>query len=137
MSPLAVAANEDGEGILTRIGPDRPKSMAQEVCVRLDEARRRGDVLVVPMCWEASRHARLLPTMDADLEVAPLGPDVTQVSLLGRYDPPLGAAGRAVDRLLLHRVAEASVRSFLNRLASAIEAQTEESASGAARTLGV
>jgi hypothetical protein len=58
--------------------------------------------------------------MSADLEVAPLDENLTQLTLRGRYEPPLGAVGRRIDRLLMHRVAEASVRAFLGRLVSTL-----------------
>jgi hypothetical protein len=35
---------------------------------------------------------------------------------MGRYVPPLGPLGREVDRMLLHRLAEASVRALLSRV---------------------
>jgi hypothetical protein len=44
----------------------------------------------------------------------------TQLTLRGRYEPPLGTLGRQIDRLLLHRVAEATVRSFMRRLAESL-----------------
>ena len=34
-----------------------------------------------------------------------------------RYVPPLGAVGRAIDRALLFRVAEATIKDFLDRVA--------------------
>ena len=57
---------------------------------------------------------------EADLEVAALGPDRTQLSISGRYRTPLGLLGRAMDRALLHRVAEATVKDFLDRAGEAL-----------------
>ncbi|HEX5903035.1 MAG TPA: hypothetical protein VF028_07985 [Actinomycetota bacterium] len=34
------------------------------------------------------------------------------------YEPPLGLVGRAADRALLHRVAEATFKDFLERVAT-------------------
>jgi hypothetical protein len=39
-----------------------------------------------------------------------------------RYLPPWGALGSAVDRALLHRVAEATVKDFLDRVGAALRA---------------
>ena len=64
--------------------------------------------------------AGTLPVLSADLEVAGLGDHMTQLTLHGRYDPPLGAIGRRIDRLLMHRIAEATIRSFLSRLADGL-----------------
>jgi hypothetical protein len=55
--------------------------------------------------------------------VGPLGEDRTQLAISARYRPPLGVVGRAVDRVLLHRVAEATLKDFLDRLGRAITDQ--------------
>ena len=80
-----------------------------------DPAQQRGD--------------GLLPRLDATVELGPLGEDRTQLAISARYQPPLGVVGRAVDRVLLHRVAEATLKDFLDRLADAI---TLSDAGGAA-----
>ena len=73
-----------------------------------------------PLRWTASGHAGLFPALDADLEVAPIGPGRTQLAMSARYVPPFGAVGRTIDRALLSRVAEATVKDFLDRVAEAI-----------------
>jgi hypothetical protein len=37
-----------------------------------------------------------------------------------RYVPPLGALGRAIDRALLFRVAEATIKNFLDQIRDGI-----------------
>jgi len=64
--------------------------------------------------WRATGAERLFPHLEADLEVAALGPSRTQLSISARYRPPMGAMGRALDRALLHRVAEATIKDFLD-----------------------
>ena len=54
------------------------------------------------------------------IEVGSLGEERTQLAISARYRPPLGVVGRAVDRVLLHRVAEATLKDFLDRLGAAI-----------------
>lgn len=122
----ASRASADGDALRMRIGLSHLPPLAKEVRVTLGKPREREDVLVVPLTWAATHLARLFPVMEADLEVAPLGQSATQISLLGRYEPPLGALGRQIDRLLFHRVAEASVRSFLRRVAHALEAVSKQ-----------
>jgi hypothetical protein len=73
--------------------------------------------------WKASGHPGLFPALDADIEVAPLGADQAQLAMSARYVPPLGAVGRTIDRALLSRVAEATVKDFLDRVADAIMRQ--------------
>jgi hypothetical protein len=69
------------------------------------------------MTWKASGSGRLFPKLEADLELAPLGPSRTQLAISARYRPPLGTVGRAIDRAALHLVAEATIKDFLDRVA--------------------
>jgi len=55
--------------------------------------------------------------------VAGIGASRTQLAISAQYDPPLGSVGRALDRALLHRVAEATLKDFLDRVAAAVEAR--------------
>jgi hypothetical protein len=81
------------------------------------------------MTWKAAEKEGLYPKMDADIEVAALGQGLTQLSVSARYRPPLGLVGRAIDRTLMHRVAEATVKDFVDRaqekLVSLVEPQVE------------
>jgi hypothetical protein len=52
------------------------------------------------------------------------------MTLMGRYQPPGGALGRRVDELLLHRLADATVRAFLTSLATSLCVGTEVSSAG-------
>lgn len=63
--------------------------------------------------WEATKAARLFPLMKAELAVYPLTPSETQLDLQGKYEPPLGALGQAMDAAIGHRIAEASVHQFV------------------------
>jgi hypothetical protein len=71
----------------------------------------------IPVEWEAARKARLFPLMSAVLAVYPLTPTETQLDFSGTYDPPLGRIGDAVDAVVGHRIAEASVHRFVTDVA--------------------
>lgn len=117
--PLAVAAAADGERLRVRLGPlGAIPVIGKTYSVDVGDAYVRNDVVVLPLTWQATAVPGAFPVLRADLEVAGLGDALTQISLLGRYQPPLGALGRRLDDLLLHRIAEASIRSFLQRLAA-------------------
>jgi hypothetical protein len=125
LSTLAEAAADEGEALRIRVGPmDGMPRIGKVVSVDTAAPYVRGDVMVMPLVWHATGVSAAFPVLQADLEVAPIGDDRTQLSLLGRYDPPLGPLGRRLDALLFHRLAEASVRSFLRRVAGSLE--TEE-----------
>jgi hypothetical protein len=67
--------------------------------------------------WKGARAAALFPSMEAEVIVYPLSKDETQIELHGRYTPPLGAVGGALDSLIGHRVADASVHRFVTDVA--------------------
>jgi hypothetical protein len=69
------------------------------------------------LAWEAARAPRLFPLMKGELSIYPLTSTETQLDFLGRYDPPLGALGDAMDALVGHRIAEASVHRFVSDIA--------------------
>ena len=52
-----------------------------------------------------------------------LGPKRTQLSISARYRPPMGPLGRALDKAMLHRVAEATIKDFLDRVGERLEAR--------------
>ncbi len=118
LSNSAIAAYEEGEQLSLRvfsaIGPIR---LSKRVWVELGPARIRTDRFTQPLCWRAAGATSLFPSMDAEIEVAPMGGAMSAISFHGSYVPPLGGLGRGADRMLLHRLAEASVRRLLERLA--------------------
>jgi hypothetical protein len=69
--------------------------------------------LRVGLEWEAATAPRLFPVMRGRLSAYPLSATETQLDFEGRYEPPLGPLGGALDSLVGHRVAEASVHRFV------------------------
>ena len=78
----------------------------------------RTGTTFIKLRWNAARAAALFPSMEAELIVYPLSKNETQIELHGRYTPPLGAVGSALDSLIGHRVADASVHRFVTDVAS-------------------
>lgn len=115
---LADEANERGEYLLAEIGLGDRARLTRRVVVEIGEPMRFPSRTLIPLRWRPASGAGLLPALDADLEVAALTADSTQLSMSGRYTPPLGAVGSAIDRAFLHRVAEATVKDFLDRAGS-------------------
>jgi hypothetical protein len=76
---------------------------------------------LLPVSWRPAHAEALLPAMDAEIEVAPMGSAHTQLAMTARYTPPFGLIGRVADRALLHRVAEATIKDFLDRVAGRVE----------------
>ncbi len=100
-----------------------PLELGADVVVRVTSVEEERDAPLGPrtrlrLAWQANQHAELFPTMEATLDVYALGPSETQVDFQGRYRPPLGVVGAAVDALIGHRIAEAAVRRFVEEIAA-------------------
>jgi hypothetical protein len=81
-----------------------------------------GPVTGIPVSWEAAQHPGLFPLMNGTLTIYPLTTTETQLDFLGHYDTPLGVVGSAVDALVGHRIAEASVHRFIGDVARYLRA---------------
>jgi hypothetical protein len=68
--------------------------------------------------WEAAKMPRLFPLMKAELMIYPLTSTETQLDLAGKYEPPLGIVGSALDAAVGHRIAEASVHQLISDVAA-------------------
>jgi hypothetical protein len=75
-------------------------------------------VTTIPVEWKAAARPGLFPLMNAELSVYPLTATETQLDFLGRYEPPLGVFGDAVNAVVGHKVAEASVHRFVADVAN-------------------
>jgi hypothetical protein len=90
--------------------------------------------------WEATGPGGgLFPVLDADITLAPAEDDrdvgdvddrATVLAMRGVYRPPLGPLGQALDRAILHRVADATIRGFLAELAGMIADQPSDDVAG-------
>ena len=126
LEPLARAAEGEGEALFMRIGPSWVAGRVNhEVRVTLGLPRGRDDALVVPLAWEPSALRTLIPSLDGDLELAPLGSKLCRLTLSATYVPPLGELGARLDHALLHKVAASTVRAFLSQVATGVENQSE------------
>jgi len=112
---VAQRAEDRSVRLLAEVGFGEAFRIDKQVEISLGEPLRRGSKTILPMSWRVTGPESLFPRLEADIELAPLGPGRTQLAISARYTPPLGALGRAIDRALLHRVAEATIKDFLDR----------------------
>ncbi|MFM8944984.1 MAG: hypothetical protein ACKOI0_07120 [Actinomycetota bacterium] len=113
---VAAAADEQGDRLLAEVGFGDGHRIEKRIELHVGEPAHLRGTTLLPMTWKATGTDSVFPALEADLELAPMGPDRTQVSISARYRPPLGGLGRALDRALLHRVAEATIKDFLDRV---------------------
>ncbi|HKE54297.1 MAG TPA: hypothetical protein VKC55_05965 [Actinomycetota bacterium] len=113
-----------GHALLAEVGFEvDQRRIDREVEISLGMPYRSGTATRVPLTWRATAGTRLFPQLEGDIEVAALGPNRSQLSMDGRYRPPLALVGHALDRALLHRVAEATIGDFVGRIAERITAR--------------
>ncbi|MGA9775093.1 MAG: hypothetical protein WBU92_04140 [Candidatus Dormiibacterota bacterium] len=127
---LAATANRRGELLLAQVGFDLGRHrFGKRVKLRLGPALRTPGRAVLPVTWVATGAQSLFPAFEGELELGALGRQWTQLVISVNYRPPLGPLGQTIDRLALHRLAEATIKDFLDRTG---EALTGEQARGGA-----
>lgn len=88
---------------------------ASTVTFHASDPIERSNHAVLALRWSATGPAGLFSDLQGDLVIAPIGPNRCQLSLRGSYRLPPGA-----DRSLFHRLTEACVKSFVDRVAGAL-----------------
>jgi hypothetical protein len=112
------AFGELGRG-LARVGPAPVVSRLVEV--QFGTMATRTGSAVLPLRWQAAgAGGGLFPALDADITLAPCGESRTLIALAGVYRAPLGPVGAALDRVVMRRVAVATVRRFVRGVEEAI-----------------
>lgn len=107
---VGIAGLEVGKNVVIRV---------TEVNPHADAPGRIGpDAIRLELEWRAETSSALFPSMHASLVAYPLSASETQLDFFGRYDPPGGVIGSAADRLVGHRIAQASAHRFLDEVAN-------------------
>lgn len=122
---MALDAEAGGQRLLAEVGfeVDAARRVDKEVEIEIGKPYVIPAKTMLPITWRATAAGRIFPQLEADIEIAPLGVSRTQLSISARYRPPLGPVGRVLDKALLHRVAEATVKDFLDRVGEGVEAR--------------
>jgi hypothetical protein len=116
------SAYDDGITGLARVGPlGSGPGISRLVQVHFRDLVTREGSALLTLRWETvGPGGGLFPALDADITLTPAGEQATLLKLAGTYRPPLGAVGAGLDRAILHRVATATTRTFMSRVAGAI-----------------
>ena len=102
-----------------------PKAIARHrAIVDVGPAIATADRLLRTVSWRSATAPGIFPVFDGDLELIALQGELSQLSLIGTYRPPLSVAGGAGDALLGHHVAEACIRRFVLDMAERMAAVT-------------
>jgi hypothetical protein len=124
---LAAAAEEEGERLLVEVGLEVVGGrLGRSAELAVGQPQVTAIVASLPVRIRVHGNRRLFPSFYGSVDAAWLGPRRTQLALSLQYEPPLGVLGRAMDRTLLHRVAETVAHDFLKRAAQRLVERTEE-----------
>jgi hypothetical protein len=80
-------------------------------------AEQGTQVTRIPIEWEAAHRPLWFPFMSGVLSVYRITATETQLDFVGIYEPPLGKVGGALDAMVGHKIAEASVHRFVEDVA--------------------
>ncbi len=106
--------------LLAAVGlPVAGVALRKEVAVHLHEPG--PDATRVSFTWRPTFPRRIFPEFEGSLEVAPIDPQTTRLTVSGTYVPPFGAVGRTLDEVVMHRAAEATVKDLAERIARELE----------------
>lgn len=126
MPGLVQQADGDGEKLLSELGFIFGRNRVQRRAdVTVGAMRRIVGAALVPIRWRSASASSLFPVLDGQLEIAPVGLKQTQLGLSATYEPPLGLVGQVADRALLHRIAEVTIKDFVERVAKRMESTKE------------
>lgn len=114
LATWATEAYRNAESLRSRlVGKDL---VASSIDLHITEPIHKSSHTVMVIEWTADGPAGLFAVLEGDLVVAPIGPNRCQISLRGSYRLPAGA-----DPSLFHRLTEACVKSFVDRVAAALD----------------
>ena len=120
-SGALIGASQDAyshEGAHLRVGV---AGLSKLVRVQVRELAQTDTSAGIAVRWEATGPGGpLFPVLDADIKLAPAGERLALLTIAGSYRPPLGSFGETLDRAILHRVATATISSFLAQVAAQI-----------------
>jgi hypothetical protein len=127
---LPSLAEDAASRLVTELGVNLGKvRVARAVQVEVSPPTIYPDRCQLYVAWRAAEMPALFPELTGAFELLPLPPRQSRLSFDGRYVPPGRAVGRLVDRVLMHRVAEASVQEFVTRTAGMLESAAQGSIS--------
>jgi hypothetical protein len=102
--------------------------LAKEIEIAVKELKPKttgASLTRLKLDWKAAKAPGLFPMMKAELALYPLTATETQLDFSGRYEPPLGWLGTAVNAVVGHRIAEASVHRFVGEVAHYLRSEIE------------
>jgi hypothetical protein len=93
----------------------------KKVAIEVGEPVTVGDWTEVPVKWRATFVQHLFPVMTGQVELAPVDPQITRLTVCGMYEAPLGRFGKQLDEAIMYRAAKATVKELAESIATRLE----------------
>ena len=108
---------------VTRVGPLRVgPGISKLIGVRFSAMAVHEDFAIGAMRWETTGPGgALFSALDAEIKLTSAGKDITVLAISGTYRPPFGSMGARLGRMIMHKIAQATIRAFTCQIAAAIE----------------
>lgn len=118
-----VSLDGDGKAQLAKVGiklGNVPIYKHVRLLVGKSHVAANRESAMLAVSWTAAGGPPLFPSMEGTLHADPYGLQSTRLTLNARYDPPMGALGKLIDRALMHRLAQSTMDDFVLRLAASL-----------------
>lgn len=122
LSTLAQSAWEMNRDLWHTVSlPVPPSTSDGPPTVKLGAMRERDDATVMPHTWRSDEAHPCYPLLDADLELAQLGTECTQLHLIGHYRLPGFVDQTTLESNPVHRATIVAIRTYLHLLADLLD----------------
>ena len=91
-----------------------PAPIRKRVRLEVGPPEHLGQWTRLPVSWKASPGEFLFPVLEGYLQLEPITPQESKLSLKANYQPPLGRLGQAIDEAAMHGVARATVKDYVD-----------------------
>jgi len=124
--PQSRRAMAEGLAFVMPVGPRGGHCPARQVVVRMRPLRGGHQRLGWALRWETEgATGGLFPSLDANLELAAGDqPDMSQLSIIGCYQPPLASLGQTLDQAVMSKVASSTMSAMLREIAAQLQNMT-------------
>jgi hypothetical protein len=122
LSSASRDAYDGGLEHLARVGPlGEVPGVSKLVKISFVDPVYRQEAMTLGLRWEATGvTGGLFPVFDGDLTLSRIDAGSTRLTLVGSYRPPLGGLGAGLNKAVMGRVAQATIRALLRDVETAL-----------------
>jgi len=95
--------------------------LRKRVAVGLGSLIKDGSWAELPISWKVTAAGLFFPIFNGKMQLAPVDPTVTRLTVSGMYKPPLGRIGLELDDAFMHKVAEGTLKDLVEAISRRLE----------------